>query len=211
MDIGRSFSFVFEDEEWIKKILLAAVASIIPVVGQFLVIGWSLEIARRVINNDPAPLTNPFDDFGGYLMLGLKAFVIGLIYSIPILIITVPGAIIGANASDESIAIILSLCTGCFSLLYGIVMALAIPAAYGILAATDNLGQSLNPGKILEVFRGAPAAYLIAILGIIIAGFVAGLGSIACGVGVLATGAYANAMMGHLYGQAYNQATGAII
>lgn len=210
MDIGRSFSFVFEDEEWIKKILLAAVASIIPVVGQFMVLGWSLDIARRVINNDPAPLTNPFDDFGGYLMLGLKAMVIGLVYSLPIIIFVVPGSLIGANADSENVAIVLSICTGCFALIYGILMALAIPAAYGILAATDNLGQALNPGKIIEVFRGAPAAYLIAILGIIIAGFVAGLGSIACGVGVLATGAYSNAMMGHLYGQAYKQATGVI-
>jgi len=210
MDIGRSFSFVFEDEEWIKKILLAAVASIIPVVGQFMVLGWSLDIARRVINNDPAPLTNPFDDFGGYLMLGLKAMVIGLVYSLPLLIFVLPGSIIGANAESENVALALSVCVGCFSLIYGILLALAMPAAYGILAATDNLGQALNPGKIIEVFRGAPAAYLITILGIIIAGFIAGLGSIACGVGVLATGAYANAMMGHLYGQAYKQSTGVI-
>ena len=210
MDIGRSFSFVFEDEEWIKKVLLAAVASIIPVVGQFMVLGWSLDIARRVINNDPSPLTNPFDDFGGYLMLGLKAMVIGLVYSLPLLIFVLPGSIIGANAESENVALALSVCVGCFSLIYGILLALAMPAAYGILAATDNLGQALNPGKIIEVFRGAPAAYLITILGIIIAGFIAGLGSIACGVGVLATGAYANAMMGHLYGQAYKQATGVI-
>ena len=175
-----------------------------------MVLGWSLDIARRVINNDPSPLTNPFDDFGGYLMLGLKAMVIGLVYSLPLLIFVLPGSIIGANAESENVALALSVCVGCFSLIYGILLALAMPAAYGILAATDNLGQALNPGKIIEVFRGAPAAYLITILGIIIAGFIAGLGSIACGVGVLATGAYANAMMGHLYGQAYKQATGVI-
>jgi hypothetical protein len=46
-------------------------------------------------------------------------------------------------------------------------------------------------------------AYFIVLLGIICAGLVSSLGFIACIIGIIFTTAYANAVIGHLYGQAY--------
>jgi len=40
MDFGKAFSFVFEDEDWIKKIGVGGLISLIPVIGVFLVLGW---------------------------------------------------------------------------------------------------------------------------------------------------------------------------
>ena len=55
MDFGSAFSFVFQDEDWIKKILLIAVISLIPIVGQIVALGFALEVMKRVINSDPTP------------------------------------------------------------------------------------------------------------------------------------------------------------
>ncbi|MCD4698964.1 MAG: DUF4013 domain-containing protein, partial [Phycisphaerae bacterium] len=87
MDFGLAFSFPFQDEEWIKKILLTGVIFLIPVVGQIAVMGWALTITRRIIRNDPEPLPD-WSDFGGYLGLGFKAFVVVLVFVLPIIILT---------------------------------------------------------------------------------------------------------------------------
>ena len=49
MDFGKAFTYVFEDEEWIKKILIGALLSLIPFVGWWFVGGWGLEITKNVI------------------------------------------------------------------------------------------------------------------------------------------------------------------
>ena len=50
MNLGLAFSYVFKDKEWFKKILMPALCMLIPVVGQFVVIGWGLKITKRVID-----------------------------------------------------------------------------------------------------------------------------------------------------------------
>ena len=140
-------------------------------------------------------------------------FLIGLVFSIPAWVISLPSVALSAFAADsqdlQSIVAIVSICTSCVSILYSIVLAFATPAAYGELASTDQLRSALNPGRILQLVRAAPSAWLIAILGTLVGGIVASLGLIACIVGVFFTFAYYGALAGHLYGQAYLQASAA--
>jgi len=144
-------------------------------------------------------------------MLGFKGFLIALVYSIPIMLITVPVSFLGLFDSDfEGAVVILSLCTSCISFLYSLVLGVALPAGFGILADSDNLGDAINPSKIFEVLRAAPGAYVIVLLGGFIASIVSGIGVIACFIGVLFTAAYALGVQGHLIGQAYNEASKAL-
>lgn len=208
MDFGSAFSFVFEDEDWLKKIALGAVISIIPLIGQIALLGWAVETARRVINGDAAPLPD-WSDFGGLLTLGFKAFVVTFVLSLPFVFISIPSAL-ADSVDSESASTILWVFTACFSclgLLYGLALAFYLPAAYGELAATDELGAMFNVGKIFNYVRAAPSAYLITLLGLIAAGIVASFGIILCFVGVLFTAAYSYAVQGHLFGQAYKEAT----
>jgi hypothetical protein len=39
MDFGLSFSYVFEDKDWFKKIAIPALCALIPVIGEFVVLG----------------------------------------------------------------------------------------------------------------------------------------------------------------------------
>lgn len=209
MDFGLSFSFPFQDEDWIKKIVLTVVISFIPVIGQLALLGWMVELTRRVIRGDAAPLPD-WADFGGILLLGLKMFVIGFVYSLPLVLLALPMGGIGALLDDDSAIAIYSffmMCFSCFAVIYGLALAYFFPAAVGELAVTNNLGEAINPANIIAHVRAAPSAYLLAFLGTIVAGFIAGLGIILCFVGVLFTIVYAYAIQGHLYGQAYIEAT----
>ena len=211
MDFGLAFSYPFQDKDWIQKILLTGVISLIPIVGQIAVLGWLIEITARVIRGESDPMPK-WEDFGGLFMSGLKAFALGFIFGLPLMIIPFPAAIIDMLVDSESAAVVFSLllaCLSCLSIIYGLALAFIIPAAYGELAATGSLGSALNIGTLIERIRKAPAAYLLAFLGIFVASFLAGFGVILCFVGVLFTGAYAYAVEAHLFGQAYLQATSA--
>lgn len=213
MEFGLAFSHQFKDPDWLKKIGLAALVSLIPVIGGFFLMGWGVEIARRVINRHPVPL--PDLDFGANIGKGFQVFVIGLVYAIPLVIfwlpITVVPALGVAAEMDENtlgvIMAIISVCCGGLALLYAILMAFMLPAAYGNFAAKGNLGAGLRFAEVIALVKAAPVAYLLVLLGGLIAGFIAPLGGIACGIGAVVTAAYAASMTFHLTGQAYLQAT----
>lgn len=214
MEFGKAFTYVFEDSDWLKKIGIAALVSLIPIIGQLIVLGWSLEVTRRLIRNEPALLPD-WSDFGGHIMKGLKAFVIGLVYSLPIILVGACQGVVPLLAGDggddtlTSIVTIITICFSCVIFIYALLLAFVIPAAYGKFAATDELGAAFRFGEVFGLVRAAPSAYLIALLGTIVAGFVAGLGIILCFIGVFLTLVYSMAVNAHFYGQAYNQATAA--
>jgi hypothetical protein len=207
MDLGLSFTYVFNDEEWVKKLLMAAVAALFLFIGWIPLLGWLILIARRVIRRDPVPLPD-WSDLGALFTLGLKGLVIAIVASLLPVILSLPFVILSAVGNNgDTLYVIYSVCYGCFSLFYGLALAFVLPASYGILADTDQLGDALNPSKLIALVRAAPSAYLMAFVGGIGASIVADLGVILCFIGVFFTFAYAAAIMGHLYGQAYIQAS----
>lgn len=216
MNFGAAFSYVFKDPDWLKKLVITGLITLIPVLGQLYLLGWSLEVARRVAEGDMEPRL-PEVDFGASLGRGFKAFIIGLVYSLPILVITLPISIMGAFIPESGdieetmgiVYLIVSLCCGSLAFLFSLLYAAVVPAAYTkFVTSGESIGAGLKFGEVFGMVRKAPTAYLIVILGAIVTGFVAGLGSIACGIGIIVTTAYAMVINAHLYGQAHRQAKG---
>jgi hypothetical protein len=214
MDFGKAFSFPFEDADWLKKIGIAALLLFIPLLGMLWVSGWSLEITKNVIRKDPEPLA-AWDDFGGYLVRGFQVFIIWFVYALPIILATtcvsvVFSAALDPNAIDEAAgyaSMAAMVCVYCLVIMYSILLAFVIPAALGHFANEGKFSAAFRFGEIFGLVRAAPGAYLLALIGNIIAGFIAGLGVILCAVGVVLTMAYSQAIIGHLNGQAYLEAT----
>jgi hypothetical protein len=209
MQFGLAFSFPFQDPDWVKKILIRALVSIIPFVG----LGWSLDVTKRVIAGEEPTLTEAID-LGGWLKKGVLGTVIEFVYCLPLIIIggcmgllmgIIP-AILQDSSTAGTVIMIVSLCGSCLLALLGIVLGLVLPAALATYAATDQMGAAFKFGDVFGLLRAAPAAFLIVIVGSIVSGIIGGLGSIACGIGMLATLAYAMAINGHLYAQAYKVA-----
>jgi hypothetical protein len=212
MDFSRAFSYVTQDQNWLQKVGIAALVMLIPLIGPITVLGWALEITRRVINNDPAPLPD-WNDFGGLLSKGFQAFVVNFAYALPLIVISscsnVLGQFVAGNGDSQAVnaaIIVVSVCIGCFSLIYGIVLGLFLPAALGNVAATGQMSAGFRFNEVLGLVRAAPAPYFMVLLGSILASIVAGFGVIACVIGILFTSAFAAAFNAHLWGQAYNVA-----
>ena len=221
MNFGRAFTYIQEDPEWLKKVAIAALVMLIPIIGQITLLGWSLEITRRVIKGEPELLPD-WSNFGEYLSKGFQAFVISFVYLLPVYIVSgcsqSLGPIvhaIGENANSDTIQAmsgvigIVGICLSCFLIAYEIVIGFILPAALANYVVTGQISAGFRFSEIIGLVRAAPGAYFMSLLGMILGGIVASLGLIACIIGVLFTSAYAYAVYAHFWGQAYNAAKAA--
>lgn len=83
MDIGKAFAFIGEDENWVNKLGLGAIFAAIPIVN-FAVFGYQIQVARNVAAGEERPLPT-WDDFGKYLLDGLRMIVPMMVLFLPIM------------------------------------------------------------------------------------------------------------------------------
>ena len=212
MDIGKSFGFVFEDEKWVTKVLIGGVLNLIPVVN-LANVGYSLRTLKNVAAGAERPLPD-WDDFGDFFVKGLLVAVGALIYSIPLLLLLAMSAIVTALAGggdQETLAGVAALCSvglACVESLYGLVLALWLPAALIEYARAGEFGAFFRFGDIWSTVARNLGNYVVALVVAWLASLVAGIvGAILCGVGVLFTGFWATVVSAHLLGQVAREST----
>jgi hypothetical protein len=228
MDTGKSFSFPFEDNQWLSKFGIGAFVTMIPILN-FAWSGYMVELIRNVMNGSSQPLPN-WDDLGKKLSDGLILFAAGLIYSLPILVVAclplsmmvIPGMLSG-NQDTQGIANAITgvssvLFVGllCLFVTYGLVLSVIYPA---ILVLYAREGTFASCFKFREVFdligkNMGPffTAWGVSIAASLIVGLVAGFAQIVLNfipcIGqiislVLTVGivVYTSAIYAHLFGQ----------
>ena len=198
--ITEAFVWPFRDPEWVVKLLIIALISLIPIAGQINNLGWMLASLDRLRSGEerlaPANLS--------YLGRGVRVYVVVLIYLLILLAvgfaIYLPGLALAVqqghgqgNTALIAVAIVLNLISFGVFTLGSLALTFMLPA---IILATDTggIGAGLRIGDVLRRGRENPINTLIAGLMLIAASFVGSLGLIACGIGILFTNAYAVAM-----------------
>ena len=207
MDIGKSFSFAFEDEDKVAKLLIGALIALIPIVN-FAALGYIAELVRNVRAGQERPLP-AWDRFGEYFVDGLKIIVGWLIYFVPMILLVCAFSVVtigvsgGVNSSDvEAVMGVLSICFTCLILPLAFIPYLAIPAILVRFAETGEIGPLFNFRSLWEFVQQNTGGYIIVVLiSIAMLSFVAPLGIIACGIGVFFTQWWAYLVTGHLTGQ----------
>jgi hypothetical protein len=167
--LGDSFEYTKEAVmgKWLKWILL-----IIP----FMSHGYSMEIFK---GTKPAPEIN---DWVANFINGIKLFIVGLVYAIPIIIIAaislVP-VILGAISGDTSALMGgagLTLIGLLVCLVLAIIISLILPFAYIRFARTQSFGEAFNFGAIFaSIGKIGWVSYIIALIVLFIAGIVFGI------------------------------------
>jgi hypothetical protein len=229
MDVGKAVSFVFEDEEWVSKMLLGAVILLIPVFGWFAVIGYAIAVVRNVIADEPRPLP-AWQDLGRFFMDGLMFWIATLVYAIPFLILICPIAltwVLPALAGEQEevanvlvgVSVFVSVGLGCLAGLYGILLGLVTPVLQIRYAETGEIGSCLRLGEVFRFLFANIGSVVIAqvllwiasvVVGMIISTLVGVLGIIpicgwilgaALGLLMLPFSVWLMVFSGHLYGQ----------
>ncbi len=213
MNIGLAFSYVFKDKDWFKKLGIAGLIGLIPIVGQFVVIGWAMKIAKNVMDGF-VETALPNVNFGEDLKHGFMVSIINLLYALPAgILLGIAAVLFGVGSgTEENARTVMMIFGGCLGLI-GLIVAFVI-AFMGMVGVTNYLakgqfGAAFNFKEVFGLLKGSFVSWLLVILvGGLAASIIAPLGTIACGLGVILTATYVSAVNGHLLGQAYNKAAG---
>jgi hypothetical protein len=222
MDYGKAFVFMFEDPNWVRKIVIGTLMALLgiillPILIGFIPLlilaGYILDLVRNVVNRQQYPLPE-WEDWGGMLVRGIKLAVALFIWSLPAIVVAIPltigGTMLGNDSSGaQAVGGLLLTCGLCLVILWAIFVALITPGIYVRLAVRGRFSSAFEVGALWSFTRDHIGPVIVAILLTWVAGLIASLlsmvGLVLCCVGVLITIPLAMLwqylVMSHLYGQ----------
>ena len=86
-NLQQNLVYMFKDANWLSKILVGALVSLVPILN-FASYGYAVQTTRNIRDDEATPLPGWSGNIGQFFWRGLKLFVIGLLYSIPIWILS---------------------------------------------------------------------------------------------------------------------------
>lgn len=216
MDIGRAFSYIFEDQEWLPKLLITAVVAFVGVITMPLLLlglvayaallGFLVELIRNLRDNRPTPIPR-WDNFSEKISKGASVMVAGILYGLPNLIPICCNIAIGFLPSEVNQigSIAMLCCVTPILLLYNLVMWPMFALGLGRYSEERNIGVFFQFGDLFgTLYRNFSVTFMYIIFAVIV-NFVLGiLGIIPC-VGWLAAPALAIPIHGHLISQLVRQ------
>jgi hypothetical protein len=208
MDYGKSFTFVFDDEEWVQKILIGGVLNLIPVVN-LVAVGYGLRSLKNVATGVGKPLPD-WDDFGDYFAKGLVSSVGAAVWALPVILLSIAMAafttVTGYNADPQYVSVPVQLCIsslGCLSGLYALLLGAFLPAVMTRYAVSGDVAAFFQFGEIFSYIKSNLGPYIVALLLGAVAAIIGGLGLFACCIGVAFTSFWAMLVAHHLLGDVY--------
>ncbi len=228
MQIERSFRYQFEDRQWVTKLGLGALISLVPILN-LAIVGYMVGIIRNAASHASEPLPN-WDDFGEKFRDGLILTAAGLVYAIPFLImvwlplgVLAVSGVLSQSSGQRQIApyvggfgAALLGCVALFLVLYALALSVIRPLIMIIFSRDGTFASCFRLREVAHILQFRPGPFfstwlvvILAALGIaLIVGFVnLVLGWIPClgwAVGfVLAVGTtvYLMTVDAHLFGQ----------
>jgi hypothetical protein len=92
MDIGRAFSYIFDDQEWTAKLLITAILAfvgtitlpllLVGLVAWAALLGYLVELIHNLRDNHPTPMPR-WDNYGEKITRGGNVLVAVILYGLP--------------------------------------------------------------------------------------------------------------------------------
>ena len=218
LDFGRGIRFVFDDPDWVKKVLIGGGMMLLSIfiIGSFWVMGYWVRLIRRAARGEDRPLPE-WEDLGGMLMDGLKAAGVYLAYVLALVIplgaavvalIVAGGGLASLGRGSDDAAQALGAVAGLAGVgLYGvfwllmILLMIYLPAALTRFALTDRFGAGFEIGENLAFIRRNLQNYALALVLYLIGSFVAQFGVLLCCIGVFPISFWALCVLGWALGE----------
>ena len=208
MNFTKAFTYIFDDQRWLEKLIKPLLVTLIPIIGWMVAAGYLLRVTRNVTEQKVEPL--PELEFGEDLGRGFKVFVANLLYGIPIVLVSLllflPLALTENSSAMTGFAIFLAILGGFVILVYALFMAIIMPVVNANLAVKERIGAAFEFKKIFGMLRNNFKAWLIVMGGVLLcSAIIAPIGGIVLAIGAIVTGFYSQLIVAHLTGQAYAQ------
>jgi hypothetical protein len=184
------------------------------VAGYLIVIGYCVRLLQNVRDGNPRPLPE-WDQWGDDLIRGFKLAVAGLVWSLPLIILSVPVGIGSAIADSRDsganfFGSMILLCGACLVFLYGLFLSVAMPGFTLAFARDEQISSGVQFTKIIDWTRQNLGQVIIVTVIYWVASFVISLiagivGFLLCIIGLIITiplGVLVTYLFQfHLYGQ----------
>ena len=222
MDVNKAFRYVFEDKQWISKLLIGVLMSVLSFLflPALILQGYLVKIVRQVMGGTDNELPE-WTDWGKLLADGFWVTVAQIIWTLPFMLVFIIGGVVtgglGSLAEGGSDAAAAGAMGGgflmlCLGLLFAVAFLFLTPALLIQYAIKDRFGAMFAFGEVFDIIRNRTAdiliAFLVTLVAVIAIALVTGvlsiipcLGWIAAAIIGLAMGPYITFITGHLYGQ----------
>ncbi len=165
INYGTAFTFFLKDKDWFRKFGIATLLTF-SIVGLGPVLGWTLELVRRVKAGEVVELPD-WSGWRGYWKQGLKYWTVNLLWLLPvvlgIVVIYLP-LLFAKSLGDEAVLVLFFSFLGCdtiFLLIYSTLIIFFQPAMLGLLAATGSVRAAASPVNVWKAARRHPVPHLI--------------------------------------------------
>jgi hypothetical protein len=207
LDFGRCLSFFFQDPDWIKKILLGSVFSMLSIfiVGAFFLAGYLLRLIRRAARGEERPLPE-WDDLGGIFVDG--ALVVGayLGYLGPLMVLivffSIGMAALGGGEGGDQVA--LAVASVLFAIVWSLIFLAVLfyfPAALTRLALERRFGAAFEIEENFSFIKRNAGNYVLALLTFLLANFISQFGILLFCIGILPASFWASCVAAYALGE----------
>lgn len=209
-DFMKPFTYVFEDPNWVQKILVGGLFYLAGflIIGWFFVLGYAARTARNIIRGDERPLPE-WDSAGDFFSEGARLVGVALVYVIPMFVLVawfiLPAMFMEAfdNRAAEAFGSGLAACVSCFIIPISLFIMFFMPASLLFAAVEQRFGAAFEFPRIWAFIRENIGNYLLAVVVYLVARFLAGFGIVLLCIGVIFTGFWSVLIMTHGFAQAY--------
>ncbi len=213
MDVGRAFTFAFEDPDWLKKLLIGGALLFIPIFGWLVVGGYWMRVIRNAYVGNDLPLPE-WDEFGEDFILGLKGAVALMVWWLPVyavigtmVCLTIPFWLTAGTSSSNiyvPIAIFGSfgwIGLSMMSMVLQLLMLVVPPMVLGRIAINGDFAAGFQFRDIFQEMRRVPMPLFMVVALEYGIRSVSGFGIFFCFVGLAFTTFVGYLMLSQLYGQ----------
>jgi Protein of unknown function (DUF4013) len=215
LDFARAFRFVFDDPDWVKKVLLGSLFTLLSafLIGGVFLAGYVSRLIQRTSTGEAHPLPE-WDDLGDLFGSGLRALGAYLVHmlavALPALGVVLLVALVsgGLAAGNREVAESLGPLAGlgligayAFAMLGMLALLVYFPAALTRLALSERFGAAFEVSANVAFIRRNLMNYGLAIVFYLVASFASQFGILLCCVGVLPASFWSLCVFGFSLGE----------
>jgi len=214
LDVAQALRFVFDDPGWLPKLLVGSLftAASFFLIGNIWIAGYSVRLIRRAADGERHPLPD-WNDLGTMFQDGLRATIVLLIHTIPILImkfilaLAIGGAVTVLETAQDvprefRVTLVLLAVAGyVFFTLVSLALLLYIPAVLARFVLLDRVSAAFELRENVSFIRRNLKNYSRALSAALIAGFVAQFGVLVFCIGIFPATFWSICVLGYTVGE----------
>jgi hypothetical protein len=191
LDFGRTLGFFFQDPNWVQKLLVGSLFTLLSFVfiGGVFIAGYAVRLLRRAARGETYPLPE-WDDLGGMFMEGVMAIAAYLLHILPCILafglLAIPFILLGSNDGDpQPAAFLVIFPVLILVMLLFFAMLFYFTAALTRLAVEERFGAAFEFSQNLAFLKRNTGNILMAVLAFLVSNFIAQFGIILLCIGII--------------------------